>query len=127
MVIFFFEIYFCDKNLKKNYLRELSNNLRQIYFFQQEINIKYYLRRQHVSGSIQLLRETKSQLSWSPNTDMSLCFRVHLNTQRGSIRRLHLPLWISLDLSIGLETPRLIKKKKYLSQLTFLNKSTKQI
>ncbi|WZZ04657.1 hypothetical protein YC2023_090578 [Brassica napus] len=28
------------------------------------------LRHQHVSGSIHLLRETKSQLSWSPNTDM---------------------------------------------------------
>ena len=27
LVIFFFECYFCDKNLKKNYLRELTDIL----------------------------------------------------------------------------------------------------
>ena len=71
------------------------------------------LRRQHVSGSIHLLRETKSQLFWSSNTDMGLCFRVHLNTRRKG-------------LSVGCTSPwrlvwaspwawdihRLIKKKK---------------
>ncbi|WZZ45910.1 hypothetical protein YC2023_042169 [Brassica napus] len=43
------------------------------------------LRRQHVLGSIHLLHEIKSQLSWSPNTDMGLCFRAHLNTRRESL------------------------------------------
>ncbi|KAF8085475.1 hypothetical protein N665_0666s0023 [Sinapis alba] len=40
------------------------------------------LGHQHVSGSTHLLRETKSQLSWSPYTDMGLCFRAHLHTRR---------------------------------------------
>ena len=69
------------------------------------------LRRQHVSGSIHLLRETKSQLSWSPNTDMSLCFRAHLNTRRDDISVGCTSPW-GLVWASPWVYPRLNKKKK---------------
>ena len=79
------------------------------------------LRRQHVSGSIHLLRETKSQLSWSPNTDMSLCFRAHLNIQREGLSVGCTSPWELVRASLwAWDTPRLTNKQKKKKKMTFL-------